>query len=71
MTSPSQVYTGFTSNLKTRLKDHNSGKYPHTSKYKPCNLEFYCAFSDKEKALDFEKYLKSGSGKAFLKRRFV
>lgn len=65
---PSQTYTGFTSNLKHRINDHNSGKSPHTSKYKPWNLEFYCAFNDKEKAINFEKYLKSGSGKAFTKK---
>ena len=68
---PYQTYTGFTSNLKNRLKDHNSGKSFHTSKYKPWNLDFYCAFNNKQKALNFEKYLKSGSGKAFVKKHFV
>ncbi len=70
ISDPSQTYIGFTSNLKQRLSDHNSSKSYHTSKYTPWNLEFYCAFNDKLKALEFEKYLKSHSGKAFTKKHF-
>ncbi|MBL6665290.1 MAG: GIY-YIG nuclease family protein [Rickettsiales bacterium] len=47
ISNPDQSYIGYTSNLKQRLVDHNSGKSFHTSKYKPWNLEFYCAFNDK------------------------
>jgi putative endonuclease len=61
---PSQIYIGFTANLKQRLIDHNSGKSPHTNKFKPWNLDFYCAFNTEEKAINFEKYLKSGSGRS-------
>jgi putative endonuclease len=68
---PSQTYIGFTSNLKQRLEEHNSGKSRHTNKYKPWNIEFYCAFNNKEKAVGFEKYLKSGSGKVLIKKRFI
>ncbi len=67
---PSKTYIGFTSNLKTRLALHNSAKSVHTAKYTPWKLEFYSAFNDKEKAIAFEKYLKSGSGRAFSKRHF-
>jgi predicted GIY-YIG superfamily endonuclease len=67
---PNQSYFGFTSNLKQRLEDHNSGKSPHTIKYKPWKLEFYCAFNSKKKAINFEKYLKSGSGRSFTKKHF-
>lgn len=67
---PDQSYIGYTSNLKQRLTNHNSGKSLHTSKFKPWQLDFYCAFNDKHKALDFEKYLKSHSGKAFAKKHF-
>ncbi len=66
---PNQTYIGFSENLKTRLAAHNIGQSPHTSKYKPWELINYIAFKDKPKALEFEKYLKSHSGKAFAKKR--
>jgi predicted GIY-YIG superfamily endonuclease len=69
--SPTKTYIGATSNLKTRFKDHNAGRSPNTSKYKPWTLEFYCAFANKKKSLDFENYLKSHSGRAFIKKRFI
>jgi len=40
-----------------------------TAKFKPRKLVWYCAFPDKYKALEFEKYLKSHSGRAFAKKR--
>ncbi|MDP3980508.1 MAG: GIY-YIG nuclease family protein [Chlamydiota bacterium] len=64
-------YIGFTTNLKNRLSDHNSGSSPHTSKYKPWILVNYFAFRDKNKAYKFEKYLKSASGRAFSKHHFL
>ena len=51
------------------LTTHNEGKSPHTSKFKPWKLVTYIAFSNTEKALEFEKDLKTGSGRAFAKRR--
>jgi predicted GIY-YIG superfamily endonuclease len=65
----SQRYVGLTSDLKRRLTDHNAGKSAHTSKYVPWRLITYVAFSDKQKAEFFERYLKSGSGHAFAKKR--
>ncbi len=64
-----QRYVGVTSNLKQRLAEHNSRKSPHTSKYAPWILVTYVAFSDEQKAETFERYLKSGSGHAFAKKR--
>ncbi len=66
----SQTYTGFTLDVVGRLKVHNNGGCPHTAKYKPWELVAYFAFPDKRTALAFEKYLKSGSGRVFAKRRF-
>lgn len=66
---PDQVYYGNTHDMKQRIADHNSGKSPHTSKYAPWELECYIAFPDKQKAYDFEKYLKSHSGRAFAEKR--
>lgn len=65
MEDPDRHYTGVTDDLRRRLMDHNSGKVPHTSKFKPWRLNTYVAFSDKDKAFAFEKYLKSHSGRAF------
>ncbi len=64
-----QTYVGFTEDLKTRYAAHNNGQSPHTSKYKPWELVSYTAFQDRRKALSFEKYLKSHSGKAFASKR--
>ena len=66
---PKHYYTGFTENLDARIKSHNSGQVPHTSKYKPWRIKTAIAFTDPKKALDFEKYLKSPSGRAFAKKR--
>ena len=71
ISSPHQVYTGFTKNLILRFKDHNSGKSPYTSKFKPWKLEAYFAFSEKKLAINFENYLKSPSGRAFRNKRLA
>jgi putative endonuclease len=62
-------YTGLTDNLEARLKSHNQGNNPHTSKYRPWQIETAIAFRSREKATAFEKYLKSHSGRAFAKKR--
>jgi putative endonuclease len=62
-------YVGVTADLRARLKKHNSGGVPHTSKFAPWRIKTYVAFSDEQQALQFEKYLKSGSGRAFAKKR--
>ena len=69
VTCPEREYTGATGNLKQRLSDHNGGKSTHTAKFIPWELVWYCAFTDKYRALAFEKYLKSHSGRAFAKKR--
>jgi len=66
--APDQHYVGLTSDLKRRFADHNSGKASHTSKFTPWRLVNYVAFSDEAKAVAFERYLKSGSGRAFARR---
>ncbi|MGA2801975.1 MAG: GIY-YIG nuclease family protein [Verrucomicrobiota bacterium] len=63
-----RIYTGQTQDLKQRLKEHNGGKVPHTSKFAPWFIRTATAFQKKESAMAFERYLKSGSGRAFLKR---
>ncbi len=63
-------YVGSTQNLNARLAKHNEGGVPHTSKFKPWRIETAIAFLSKEKAVAFEDYLKSGSGREFAKRHF-
>ena len=62
-------YTGFTENIEQRLQDHNSGKNPHTSKNRPWKIKTALAFTDRQQALEFERYLKTPSGRAFAKKR--
>ncbi|NBB78131.1 MAG: GIY-YIG nuclease family protein [Verrucomicrobia bacterium] len=69
--SAGQQYIGYSRNLKQRIEDHNLGHSPHTAKYRPWNLVFYAAFAKKFKALEFESYLKSHSGKAFAAKRLL
>ena len=71
ITFPKQFYTGFSENIKERLEEHNKGKSVHTNKFKPWKMIYYCAFSNKKKALDFEKYLKTASGIAFRNKRLT
>lgn len=66
---PEQVYVGITENLKKRFETHNAGGSVHTAKYKPWELISYIGFKNEVKARQFEKYLKSGSGRAFAKKR--
>ncbi|WP_321279051.1 GIY-YIG nuclease family protein [Marinifilum fragile] len=69
--SNDKLYTGCTSNLKERLERHQNGYAPATKNIRPVKLISYITFSDKYKAFEFEKYLKSGSGRAFVKRHLV
>lgn len=64
-------YVGCTDNLTERMTRHKNGYVPATAKRLPVELEFYFAISDKYKAFEFEKYLKSGSGRAFVNRHLI
>ena len=66
---PGQEYIGATADLRKRIAEHNAGRSAHTSKFMPWELVWYCAFPDKHRALAFEEYLKSHSGRAFAKKR--
>lgn len=67
---PDQKYIGYTDNLKQRLENHNSGGSIHTRPFRPWKLHMLLAFqSQSEEAIRFEKYLKSGTGRAFAKKR--
>ena len=64
-------YVGMTKDLKIRLQEHNRGDVKFTLSKIPYELVWYCAFLSKKKALDFEKYLKQGSGFALAKKRLI
>ena len=70
LSHPDQRYIGSTSDLKSRLAKHNAGEVPHTLKFKPWRIQTAIAFDCKEKAVAFEDYLKSGSGREFANRHF-
>lgn len=67
--SNNDIYVGFSENLKQRFNAHNDGKVPATARFLPAKLKSYVAVETKEKALALEKYLKSGSGRAFANKR--
>jgi predicted GIY-YIG superfamily endonuclease len=64
-----RFYVRLTDNLKDRLRRHNSGDVTHTAKYRPWVIKTAIAFTDRERAAAFERYLKSASGRAFAKKR--
>ncbi len=66
---PDQRYVGVTSNLRARLEAHNAGTSPHTSKYAPWEVVTYVCFAEDQRAIAFERYLKTGSGWAFANKR--
>jgi predicted GIY-YIG superfamily endonuclease len=64
-------YVGCTNNLKERINRHKTGNVPATTKRLPVRLIFYFAIDDKYIAFNFEKYLKSGSGRSFIKKHLI
>jgi predicted GIY-YIG superfamily endonuclease len=67
--TPGRKYVGYSDDLRRRLSDHNSGRNASTATARPWRLQTYLACSAKEHALAFERYLKSGSGHAFARKR--
>jgi putative endonuclease len=68
---PRRHYVGLTSNITTRLEVHNSGGSQHTAQHRPWRVIVSLEFATQASAVAFEKYLKTGSGRAFAKRHFV
>ena len=66
---PDRFYVGRTVDLRARLLRHNAGHVRHTKKWKPWRIRTYLALSDATRAAALERYLKSASGRAFLKKR--
>lgn len=62
-------YTGYTNNLKKRLKKHKMGKVNSTKNRRPLELIYFEGCLNKSDALAREKYLKSGMGKRYIRNR--
>jgi predicted GIY-YIG superfamily endonuclease len=69
--TPGHYYIGYTAKLRDRIQKHQAGVSSHAAKFRPWKLKLYIAFESKESALAFERYLKSGSGRAFCRRHFA
>jgi putative endonuclease len=65
------IYVGSTNDLRRRFKSHQSGQVSSTSNSLPVILKSYVAVTDETTARKLERYFKSGSGKAFAKKRFL
>jgi len=66
--SHNTTYTGFTSDLISRFKSHNEiSKKGYTTRYRPWEVIHLEFFTDKKSAMNREKYLKTGSGRDFIK----
>ncbi|MCC6573525.1 MAG: GIY-YIG nuclease family protein [Planctomycetes bacterium] len=68
--NPDEYYVGITDNFNERMANHNCGGSKHTAKFRPWKALVVLRFSDDQKAQEFERYLKSGSGRAFAARHF-
>ncbi len=71
LNNPLKHYVGFSENLAERLKAHNEGKTKYGRIYRPWKIKTFISFENKSTALHFERYLKSGSGHAFLTKRLI
>ena len=65
------IYVGSTKNLKNRMDQHNNGENLSTKAYIPWRLEASIAVRSEKQVRDLEKYFKTGSGKAILKKRIL
>ena len=68
---PQRIYVGWTRDLHQRLKEHNLAMSAHTAGHRPWEVVWYGGFSSEDAARAFESYLKSGSGRAFLRKRLL
>jgi putative endonuclease len=67
---PHEYYVGVTADPEGRLHAHNAGLSPHTARHRPWRRLVCIEFDDEDPAIQFERYLKSGSGREFARRHF-
>ena len=61
-------YTGYSSNLASRLESHFNSGNDWTAKYRPWKLIYTNEFETKQEAIAYEKWLKTGVGRDFIKK---
>jgi len=66
-----RIYTGITADPNLRMIFHNDGKSRHTASGCPWEMVVCIRFQDDSLARDYERHLKTGSGRAYLRKRFV
>ena len=71
ISDPKKTYVGFTTRLDARLNEHNEESQIYSRRHAPWERVTYVAFSDRESALDFERHLKTPSGKAFIRKHLL
>jgi len=64
-----EIYIGYTNNLRERLGNHNLGLVASTKNRRPLELIYFEGCLDEKRAVEREKQLKTGFGRAYLKRR--
>ncbi len=69
--SDKTYYTGLTENIKKRINEHNNKSVEYTKYRLPIKLYWLGLFRNKKVAVNFEQYLKTGSGNAFFKKRLI
>ena len=69
--SNGDIYVGSTNDLRRRFESHQGGQVASTKPYRPAVLKSYVAVVNEQTARKLERYFKSGSGKAFAKKRFL
>jgi predicted GIY-YIG superfamily endonuclease len=67
---PATYYVGLTADVNARLAAHNAGLSPHTAANRPWKRLVVVEFDEEQPAIEFEKYLKTGSGREFAHRHF-
>ena len=65
------IYIGSTNDLQRRLREHNEGLSQSTKHFRPFEIEAFIAVKTENKAGELERYFKTGSGKAILKKRIL
>ncbi len=68
-TKDNKLYIGWTKDLKKRIMDHSEGRVRATKSRRPLVLVYYEACANKQRAIEREKFFKTGFGRRFLKNR--
>jgi len=68
-TTEDWYYVGYSADLRQRIKEHNAGKVGSTKSRRPYTIASFIAVQERETAVDLERYLKSGSGFAWMKKQ--